>query len=79
MVSRSGHDEHFGGVGAVGTGVGTEVGVGCTGFVVGTEVVVGVSWQAVESGPSRISWNVAALAREATRNARKGLRSMVQA
>ena len=46
---------------------------------VGTsEVVVGVS-QAVGSGPSRISWNVAAPARQnAVRNARRELRSMIQ-
>lgn len=78
MLSRSGHDEHFGVVGAVGTGVGTGYVVG-TGFVVcTTEVVVGVS-QAVVSGSSRISWNVAALAREAVRKARKELRSIFEA
>ena len=83
LVSRSGHVEHFGVVGAVGLGVGTGVVCGyvvCTGFVVGTtEVVVDVSWQAVGSGSSRISWNVAALAREAVRNARKEPRSIVLA
>lgn len=83
LVSRFGHDEHSGVFEGVGTGVDTEVGVVCTVFVVGIDVVVvvGVSWQAVgsNSGPSRISCNVAAWARQATKNARKGLRSMVQA
>lgn len=83
MVSRSGLDEHFGGVGAGGAGVGTgsgAKGVVGNGLVVGTttEVVVGVSWQAVGLGSSRISWKVAALAREAVRKTRKEQRSMVQ-
>lgn len=83
LVSRSGHDEHFGEPGVVGSGVGTKggnEGVLITDVDVGTtEVVVGVS-QAVGSGPSRINWNVAAPAREnAVRNARRKLRSMIQA
>lgn len=83
LVSRSGHDEHFGDPGVVGSGVGTtggnEGGL-ITDVAVGTtEVVVGVS-QAVGSGLSRMSWNVAAPAKEnAVGNARRELRSMVQA
>lgn len=82
LVSRAGHDEPFGGVGAGGTRVGTgsgSKGVLGNGLVVSTtEVVFGVSWQAVGSGSSRVSWTVAALAREAVRKSRKQRRSTVQ-
>lgn len=51
LVSRAGHDEPFGGVGAGGRGVGTgsgSNGVVGNGLVVSTTgVVFGVSWQAV--------------------------------
>lgn len=78
MVSRSGHDEHFGVFGGVSTGVGAGYVVG-TGFVVcTTEVVVGVS-QTVGSASLRIIWNVAAFAIEAVKKASKELRSMFQA
>lgn len=81
MVSRFGHDEPSGALEGVGTEVDAEVGVVCTVFVVGNDgiVVVGFSWQTVWLGSLRISCNVAAWARKATRKARKGLRSMVQA
>lgn len=82
LVSRSGHDEHFGLPGVVGKEVGTKggnEGVFITDVFVGTTEVVGVS-QAVGSASSRISWNVAAPARENTvSNTRRELRSKIQA